>query len=402
MKKENKIDLVTILRNEAFIGRIEDTNGTENQLEILEKEYPGQREAIVYAIEFVKANLSDQKLMQPNDVNLIWQNIRDYEIQSKKYTIKQFVYHHMWKVAVVFIVLASTSYGIFRYTRMDQLARFAQMEVSRTNEAIIILSDGSNHLLEVNESHIDYAKDGGEVIVKGMKSTEEKLTNKRKNDDLVINQIIVPFGRRHSITLSDGTQVHLNSGSKLVFPAEFKGNTREVYLKGEGYFEVEKNPSKPFIVKTDHLDIKVLGTVFNISAYGDDQTVSTVLVEGKVKVAQKNKLFNNAEYTLQPGQGCFYSITNSQSEVKTVNLADFTLWKDGLYQFHNRPLKQIVEMVKKYYNISITMENEKIANAIISGKLVLSDESDEVLDYLAKTLEVRYTKTGQSTFRIIE
>jgi len=218
----------------------------------------------------------------------------------------------------------------------------------------------------------------------------------------VINQIVVPFGRRHSITLSDGTQIHLNSGSKLVFPAEFKGNTREVYLKGEGYFEVEKNPAKPFIVKTDHLDIKVLGTVFNISAYGDDQTVSAVLVEGKVNVTQKNKLFRNVEYILQPGQGCFYSLTSDKSEVKKVNLADFILWKDGLYQFHNRPLKQIVEMVKKYYNISITIENEKIANTIISGKLVLSDDSNEVMDYLAKTLEAKYTKTDQSTFRIME
>ena len=402
MKKENNIDFVSILQNETFIKRIEFTNGSENQLEILEKEFPGQREAIAHAIEFIKANVSDQKLMQPHDVNLIWQNIREYENQSRKFTLQQFVYHHLWKVAAIFIILASSSYGIYQYTRMDQLTRYAKMEVAATNEAMIVLSDGSNHLLGVNESHIEYAKDGGEVIVKGKKSSEERITNKGNNDELVINQIVVPFGRRHSITLSDGTQVHLNSGSKLVFPAEFKGNTREVYLKGEGYFEVEKNPLKPFIVKTDHLDIKVLGTVFNISAYGDDQMVSTVLVEGKVNVTQKNKLFKNQEYTLQPGQGCFYSLTSDQSEVKKVNLADYILWKDGLYQFHNRPLKQIVEMVKKYYNITITIENEKIANTVISGKLVLSDDSNEVLDYLAKTLEARYTKTDQSTFRIME
>ena len=267
---------------------------------------------------------------------------------------------------------------------------------------MIILSDGSNHILGVNNSHIEYTKNGGEVIVKGQKSSEERIENKANSDELVINQIVVPFGRRHSLTLSDGTQVYLNSGSKLVFPAEFKGKTREVYLKGEGYFEVEKNPARPFIVKTDHIDIKVLGTVFNISAYSDDQTVSAVLVEGSVHVSQKDKLFNNAEYLLQPGQGCFYSVKNSNSEVKRVNLADYISWKDGLYQFHNRTLREIVEIVKKYYNITINIENEKLANTIISGKLVLTEESEDVMDYLAKTLEARYTRKDKSSYLILE
>ena len=134
-----------------------------------------------------------------------------------------FVSHELWKVAAIFIVVLTTSYGIYHYTRIDPLTMLAQKEVSKTDNAVIILSDGSNHILGVNNSHIEYTKNGGEVIVKGQKSSEERIENKANSDELVINQIVVPFGRRHSLTLSDGTQVYLNSGSKLVFPAEFKG-----------------------------------------------------------------------------------------------------------------------------------------------------------------------------------
>jgi len=202
--------------------------------------------------------------------------------------------------------------------------------------------------------------------------------------------------------LSDGTQVHLNAGSKLVFPAEFEGKTREVYLKGEGYFDVAKNPAKPFIVKTDFIDIKVFGTSFNVSVYNDDQTVSAVLVEGNVHVLQKNKTFNNSEYTLQPGQGCFYSIKNQKAEVKEVDTADYILWKEGLYQFHNQPLTDIVERIKRYYNISVQIDNDKLAKTIISGKLVLTDDCEEVIAHLAKTLEARYEIKDKSIYILKE
>ena len=185
-----------------------------------------------------------------------------------------------------------------------------------------------------------------------------------------------------------------------MFPAEFTGKTREVYLKGEGYFEVEKNPSKPFIVKTDFIDIKVLGTVFNISAYADEQIASAVLVEGKVVVLKKNKLFGFTEKKLSPGQGCFYSSVTETSEIRNVDPYDYISWKDGLFLFKDKPLINIVHSVEKYYNQKILIDGEKLPNTIISGKLVLSDDIDEVMQYLAKTLEARYEKNKEGVFSI--
>ncbi len=399
MRKENDIDFVSLLRDETFLNLVKNTNNTVDQLDVLEKEFPGQREAIAYAVKFVKANLSDQKSMQANDVSAIWSNLKEYLSQSKRSTFQRFIYHEFWKVAAVLIIVLASSIFVYERISKDPLGKIAEIEAVADDEAMIILSDGSKHKLSKNDSRIEYSADGGEVVVKD-EQQEEKLENINTSKAATINQIIVPFGHRHSITLSDGTRVQLNSGSRLVFPAEFSDKNREVFLKGEGYFEVFKNPDKPFIVKTDFIDIKVLGTVFNVSAYEEEQMASAVLVEGKVVVAQKNKLFGNTEKKLSPGQGCFYSSITFTSDIRNVDLYEYVSWKDGLLLFKDKPLVNIVNRVEKYYNKKILIDGEKLENTLVSGKLVLADDIDEVMQYLAKTLEARYEKNKEGVFLI--
>ena len=264
---------------------------------------------------------------------------------------------------------------------------------------MIILSDGSKHNLSLNDSQIEYRANGGEVVIKKDKQ-EEKIQNVTTSNAKNINQIIVPYGHRHILTLSDGTLVQLNSGSRLVFPAEFSDSKREVYLKGEAYFEVTKNADKPFIVKTAYIDIKVLGTVFIISAYEDEQMVSAVLVEGKVIVSQKNKLFGYTEKKLNPGQGCFYSSSTRTSEVRNVNLSEYVSWIEGIIPFKDRPLIGIVNQVERYYNKKILIEGDKLANTLISGKLVLFDKVEDVVQHLAKTVEGGFEKNEDGSFSI--
>jgi len=392
MRKENDIDFVSLLQNETFINLVMDTNGSVNQLEILEKKFPGQRDAIVYAIEFVTASISDQKTMQSNDVSAIWNNIKEYSSRNRRFTFQQFIYHDFLKVAAVLIFVLASSIFTYQFLTEDALKEIAASKTDvNDEEAMIILSDGSTHKLSAKDSLIEYSTNGGEVVVKNDKQ-EERLVNQNNSKTATMNQIIVSFGHRHSIILSDGTRVQLNSGSRLVFPAEFSDKNREVYLKGEGYFEVFKNPNKPFIVKTDFVDIKVLGTVFNISAYEDEQIASTVLVEGKVVVSQKNKLFGSTQKNLSPGQGCFYSLATKTSDIRNVNLYDYISWKDGIFLFKDKALINIVSRLEKYYHKKILIEGSVLPNTLISGKLVLSDNIDEVIQYLAKTMEARSEK----------
>jgi len=400
MRKENDIDFVSLLQNETFLNLVMDTYGLVNQLDVLDKEFPGQREAIAYAVEFVNANISDQKTMQPNDVTAIWHNIKEYSSQNRRFTFNQFISHDFWKVAAVFIFVLASSIFTYQLHTKDSLEEIAATKtVVNDQEALIILSDGSTHKLSEKDSLIEYSANGGEIIVKNDKQ-EERLENLNNSKTETINQIIIPFGRRHSIILSDGTRVQLNSGSRLVFPAEFSDKNREVYLKGEGYFEVFKNPNKPFIVKTDFVDIKVLGTVFNISAYEDEQIASTVLVEGKVVVSQKSKLFGLTEKNLSPGQGCFYSSATKTSDIRNVNLYDYISWKDGIFIFKDKALINVVSRLEKYYHKKILIEGVILPNTLISGKLVLSDNIDEVIQYLAKTMEARYEKNEKGVLII--
>lgn len=399
MSKGKNIDLVSLLQDETFLNLVKGTEGIENQLDVLEKKYPGQREAIAYAVQFVRINLSDKKRMSSKDVAMVWKEIRKYTDHSKIVAFHRFTFHEIWKVAAVFIVVFASAILTYQHFTIDPLVKIAGIKTGVSDEAMIILSDGSKHILGVNNTQIEYSLNGGAVVVKKDKE-EERIENSNASKEETINQIIVPYGHRHEITLSDGTHIYLNSGSRLVFPAKFSGSKREVCLLGEGYFEVSKNPDKPFIVKTNFVDIKVLGTVFNISAYEDEQIATTVLVEGKVTVSQKNKMFGYSEKKLEPGEGCFYSLETQTSEIRNVNLCEYVSWIDGIIPFKDKPLIGIVNRVERYYNKKILIEGDKLANTLISGKLVLTDEIEEVVHRLAKTVEGGYEKNENGSYSI--
>ncbi len=399
MIKEKETDFVSLLRNETFLTRVKESIGNENQIDLLEKEFPGNREAIVYAVKFIQGSLSDQKRMSTDDVTTLWRNIKKYGDQNKRFTIQRFIHSNLWKVAAILIVILLSSVFIYHHFNHYPLVEIAALKPVANDKAMIILSDGSRHLLSKKDSSIEYSADGGQVVVKSDLQMK-KFNNPNSSTSATINQVVVPYGQRHSITLSDGTRVQLNSGSRLVFPAGFSGKTREVYLKGEGYFEVFKNPNQPFIVKTDVIDIKVLGTIFNISAYDDELSAYAVLVEGKVAVSQKNRLFGTTEKNLSPGQGCFYSLETKTSDIRTVKLYEYISWKDGIFIFKDKTLNNIVSRLEKYYNQKISIEKGKLPNTLISGKLALSDNFDEVMQYLSKTIEARYGKNQEGVYTI--
>lgn len=399
MRKENDINFVSLLQNETFLNLVKNTNGLENQLDILDREFPGQRETITLAVEFIRINLSHQRSMPSYDVARIWQNTIGSSVYSKKSISHRLIFYKILKVAAVLIFILAGSFLLYQQLPINSLGEIAAIETGNDNVAVIILSDGSKHKLDEKNSKIEYSADGGEVVVKNF-NQEEKIENSTTSKATTINQIIVPFGHRHMLTLSDGTRVQLNADSRLVFPAVFSDKNREVYLKGEGYFEVFKNPNKPFIVKTDFIEIKVLGTTFNISAYGDEKIASAILVEGEVVVSRKGKMLGNFEKKLNPGQGCFYSSSTHTSDIQNVDLCDYISWKDGLLLFKDKPLINIISRVEKYYNRKIQIEGDKLPATLISGKLVLDGEIDEVMRYLAKTLETSYEENDKGVFLI--
>ena len=167
-----------------------------------------------------------------------------------------------------------------------------------------------------------------------------------------IHTLKIPRGMNKQLTLTDGTQVWLNAESTLEYPETFEGKpNREVYLKGEAYFEVTKNASQPFRVKTDALETLVLGTSFNVRAYSKEDTQVT-LVEGSVKVSDKHQ----GQIHLQPGEHTDQKL----NKTKVEKADDYHSWVEGVFYFDNTELVEIMRELGRWYNINIVFTNKEI------------------------------------------
>lgn len=205
-------------------------------------------------------------------------------------------------------------------------------------------------------------------------------------------RIEVANGSKSKIELPDGTKVSLNSGSFIRYPNNFGKESREVYFEGEAYFDVKKDRNKPFIVNTSDIEIKVLGTQFNVSAYPDEENIETTLVKGEVEVFYKNKgSFEKKHIVLKPNQMLIFQKTAQVAEkaqsrdrnspaVKSLvpkkpvtvenihNTAPLTSWKDDKLEFSNVRFEDLITRLERWYNVSIVILSPEIKNARLSGE----------------------------------
>lgn len=166
------------------------------------------------------------------------------------------------------------------------------------------------------------------------------------------NQLSVPNGKRLQLVLSDGSMVFLNSGSSLRYPVRFTNNgPREVFLDGEAFFEVEKDVQHPFLVHGRDLEIKVLGTKFNVSAYPGDGTVNTTLAQGSVEIRDKWALV--APVILEPEQRAIYGVSGHTMEVAKVNVDEYIAWTRGELWFQSRTFPQILKVLERHFDVTI-------------------------------------------------
>lgn len=209
------------------------------------------------------------------------------------------------------------------------------------------------------------------------------------------NTVTVPPGQRVELLLADGTHVWLNSRSELSYPSAFNNDQREIYLKGEAFFDVAKDRDKKFIVHTSHCEIEVLGTQFNVEAYNDNE-FSTALLRGSVKVTNK----------FQPDESVMLSPNNTvrldKGKLTVVPITDFNsyTWKEGLITFRDINFKDLMKKLEKNYGIRIIIENPRLDNYACSGKLRISDEIEEVLRALQQDAHFIFEWEGKTIIHI--
>ncbi len=206
-----------------------------------------------------------------------------------------------------------------------------------------------------------------------------------------------PIGSQTKIILPDSTVVWLNSGSSLKYNQSFGKNDREVALVGEGYFEVTKDKSKPFIVHTDSLNINVLGTVFNVRAYNDDANVTVNLIEGSVNVSLP-KLENVGLLTMKPNERLVFNKQTKKIESSETDASRSALWTTGKLCFVDATLEQISKDLERKYDVKIQIANNKIKNEIFSGSLNLNLTLNEILSYIDVDKKFKINQTADTVF----
>lgn len=181
--------------------------------------------------------------------------------------------------------------------------------------------------------------------------------------------VSVDKGQKAGITLPDGSIVQLNSESKLSYTLDFNGEMREVTLEGEAYFQVKPDKSKPFIVKTAIFDVEVLGTSFNVSAYHDDCSTETALVEGKVKLTMNHSDGRRSKPVyLSPSQKFVYSKANHKGTISLMHGEYELAWKQGILMFNAEPLEEVFKKIERWYGMSIHFDKKSIAKDHFTGQ----------------------------------
>ncbi|WP_163712642.1 FecR family protein [Mangrovibacterium lignilyticum] len=201
------------------------------------------------------------------------------------------------------------------------------------------------------------------------------------------NEIIVPYGERSEIVLYDGTRVWLNSGTRFTFPTSFSTHERRILLDGEAFFDVvRKDNEQPFVVSTPAMDIKVLGTRFNVNAYSEDHKVTTTLEEGKI-LAINNATHEDAD--LLPGNQLSLDISSGETTQRKVVTELYTSWKENLLRFQDASFEQVVKKMERWYDVDITIE--KNLNVTKLYTMTIKTESlREMLNLLSYTTPMNY------------
>lgn len=202
------------------------------------------------------------------------------------------------------------------------------------------------------------------------------------------------YGSKSKIMLSDGTTVELNSGSVLRYPNSFSGGERVVILEGEAYFDVAKNKQHPFIVKTNNINVKVLGTHFNVKAYSDDSKVITTLLEGSVRVEKTDSLLKVQPIILFPNQQFVFDKLSGSVNIHEVDASMYATWRDGSYYFDAETFSDIVKKLERGFNIKIAIKSSRLQNELFSGVFDKGESIQQILDLFKKHRNFDYRQIG--------
>lgn len=361
-------------------------------LEFIQKN-PHLENEFSQAITSLKKEILNKNTLSKTEQSELLYKIEQTLQASKKQKQRKIIVQYVAASVAVALLLIGITFFLPKGNNINEIS----------NESLIVgeLLNNEDIKFITNEKSMSFQND---VEVKLDKRGTVEITQKDKEainievDNAKINTLIVPYGKRSTITLADGTKVWLNSGSLLEFPSQFANNKREIKLKsGEIYLEVSPDKNKPFNVITSDLNVRVYGTKFNISNY-NDAPHTVVLIEGSVSI-QTNE---SKEVILNPNELVKLSENGSFEKTK-VDGNEYISWKDGYLTLNKTPMSEILNQISRYYNLSFDFEKDvNLKNKTCTGKIYLSENLDNVMTTLTLLSSTQYKRDKNSIYIINE
>ncbi|SJN18386.1 FecR domain-containing protein [Sphingobacterium sp. JB170] len=325
-----------------------------------------QEKLAAHLLNIIKNPVSSE--LNEEEKKRIWKRI--LQSNSKHFKVKTLTKRNWIYSVAAAIVLMILSYGIwsnYSYKQDSSLINMAAQKrhLLKTIEKVEITSRNSSIKFDSDSTILFNALD----------------LNHTGDETQSFSTLTVPYGQRSEIVLSDGSKIWMNSGSQLTFPNQFSNDKREVYLEGEAFFDIAHNPDKPFIVQSENMNIKVLGTTFNLSSYQEDSYNSIFLLSGKIELtSSSNRVFK--KQILHPGTEAKLSKSNNQLSIGSNPELIDVLWTKKQLLLKNTPLPDLLQKLIRVYNTDIIQDFKINEDESFSGRLNLNDSLSTVLGYI--------------------
>lgn len=313
----------------------------------------------------------------------------------KRERVRQIGFRYWWKYAALFILPLSVALVLWQGMKNEAEEEHRQFSaVSRPGgeRAILKLYNGKTVVLDstmkssliAHEANVRIEMDSNHLLRYSSHDSIE-MANDNKN-----NELIIPKGGEYQVVLADGTKVWLNSASRLIYPQSFMGKERRVVLSGEAFFDVTHDAERPFVVETSRMNVKVLGTRFNVNDYDDNEEVSTMLVNGSVEIVSGDQ----QAFRLVPGEQAYGK--ENELEKREVNVRLYTSWIDGKFLFNNTELEEIAKQISRWYDVEIFFSSESVKKVRFTGAIVKFKPLEDLVRMIESTSQVRFSVKGRT------
>ncbi|MBZ4034291.1 DUF4974 domain-containing protein [Flavobacterium sp. 17A] len=371
---------MTAKKSERLIVKFITNQATTEEIEQLTAWLKEDENKIVFK-DFIKINYAIEASLNTFDSSEVRKQLSE-RIQQEKNVFYKRRFSSFYKYAAVLIVALGGFY-FYKNSGSEQVKQ--NVIVPRVDEIVLQFGNGTSENIDISEEKNVTDKDGNIIG----KQEKNRLVYNRAfaEGELVYNTLKIPYGKKFEVQLSDGTIVHLNSGTSLKYPVQFvKNKSRQVYLTGEAYFEVSKDKSHPFTVNAEEVNVEVLGTKFNVDAYLNNSSTDVVLVEGKVSLSKDQK---TSQVYLTPGfKG---SNVNGESSFLTeqVNTEYYTAWVKGSLVFKNASFSDIIKKLERQYNVTFINRNKALGKEIFNARFD-NEPIEVVLKYFSDSYKIDY------------